>query len=43
MLTGQADDSAVKRARDSANLLFCLRKPWSETELAKIVKLGLGN
>lgn len=43
MLTGQADDSAIKRARDNANLLFCLRKPWSEAELAKIVKLGLGN
>ena len=41
MLTGQADDNAVKRARDNANLLFCLRKPWAEAELAKIIKLGL--
>jgi CheY-like chemotaxis protein len=41
MLTGQADDNAVKRARDNANLLFCLRKPWSQEELAKIVKMGL--
>ena len=41
MLTGQADDNAVKRAREGANLLFCLRKPWSEAELSKIIKLGL--
>jgi CheY-like chemotaxis protein len=41
MLTGQADDNAVKRARDKANLLFCLRKPWNQDELAKIVKMGL--
>ncbi len=41
MLTGQADDKAVKRARDNANLLFCLKKPWSQEELAKVVKMGL--
>lgn len=41
MLTGQADDNAIKRARDKANLLFCLRKPWNQDELAKIVKMGL--
>jgi CheY-like chemotaxis protein len=41
MLTGQADDNAVKRAREKANLLFCLKKPWTQEELAKILKLGI--
>ncbi|MCU0446248.1 MAG: response regulator [Microscillaceae bacterium] len=41
MLTGQADDNAVKRAREKANLLFCLRKPWTKEELAKIIKAGI--
>lgn len=41
MLTGQADDNAIKRAREKANLLFCIRKPWTQDELAKIIHAGM--
>ena len=41
MLTGQADDEAIKRAYDKANLFSCLSKPWSEDKLAKLIKSGL--
>jgi CheY-like chemotaxis protein len=37
MLTGQADEAAVERAKKEANLYYCLRKPWSEDELAQII------
>jgi CheY-like chemotaxis protein len=37
MLTGQADDEAIERARKEANLKYCLRKPWTEEELAQII------
>ena len=41
MLTGQADESAIKRARDQANLHCCLYKPWSQAELVKTIKSAL--
>lgn len=41
MLTGQADDSAIERAQQSANLYRCLFKPWSELELIEAIKSGL--
>lgn len=41
MLTGQADETAVERAKKEANLYCCLRKPWSEDELAQIIKSSL--
>ncbi|HEY9848753.1 MAG TPA: response regulator [Leptolyngbyaceae cyanobacterium] len=41
MLTGQADEDAVERAKREANLYCCLRKPWSEDELAKIITSSL--
>lgn len=41
MLTGQADDSAIERAKTEANLHSCLLKPWSEAELVEIVKSTL--
>ncbi|MFB8789229.1 MAG: response regulator [Potamolinea sp.] len=37
MLTGQADDDAIERAKKDANLSYCLRKPWTEEELAQII------
>ncbi len=37
MLTGQADDEAIERAKKDANLSYCLRKPWTEEELAQII------
>jgi CheY-like chemotaxis protein len=41
MLTGQADESAIKRATEQANLHRCLSKPWSEEELVETIKSGL--
>ncbi len=41
LLTGQADESAIKRAEEQANLHCCLPKPWSEEELVETIKSGL--
>ncbi len=41
MLTGQADQAAIARAQESANLYRCLYKPWSEEELANTILSGL--
>ncbi|MEG4442368.1 response regulator [Microcoleus sp. AT9_B5] len=41
MLTGQADEEAVNRAFDKANLHRCLQKPWSESELIATIKTAL--
>ena len=41
MLTGQADEDAVERAEQQANLYSCLRKPWNKTELIDTIKSGL--
>ncbi len=41
MLTGQADESAVERAKKEANLYCCLRKPWTEEELAHVITSNL--
>lgn len=37
MLTGQADEAAIERARQQANLYACLHKPWTEEELSAII------
>jgi response regulator RpfG family c-di-GMP phosphodiesterase len=37
MLTGQADDRAIARAKEQANLYACLQKPWREEDLAQII------
>jgi len=37
MLTGQADEMAVTRAKQEANLYACLRKPWQEAELIELI------
>ncbi|MBE9128248.1 MULTISPECIES: response regulator [unclassified Coleofasciculus] len=41
LLTGQADELAIQRAKDHANLHCCLFKPWSEAELIETLKSGL--
>ena len=41
MLTGQADEKAVNRAFEEANLHQCLQKPWSELELIETIKTAL--
>jgi CheY-like chemotaxis protein len=43
MLTGQADETAVARAKIEANLHSCLYKPWSEQELVDAITSGLPN
>lgn len=43
MLTGQADDQAIKRAKAEANLYECLPKPWNFEQLITIIKSGLTN
>ncbi|MGH1393908.1 MAG: response regulator [Trichormus sp.] len=41
MLTGQADEAAIERARKQANLYACIRKPWAEKELEEIINTAL--
>lgn len=41
MLTGQADEAAIERAKKQANLYRCLLKPWSEKELLETIKSAL--
>lgn len=41
MLTGQANEVAIERAKTSANLHACIFKPWSEEELIHTIQTGL--
>ena len=41
MLTGQADEAAIERARRDANLHACLHKPWSEQDLVRTIATAL--
>ncbi len=41
LLTGQADEDAIKRAQDEANLHRCIHKPWDADELIDTIKSGL--
>ena len=41
MLTGQADEEAVARAKKDANLYQCLRKPWNSQELIETIHSAL--
>ncbi len=41
LLTGQADEAAVERARRNANLHACLHKPWSEEDLGRVIAAAL--
>ncbi|NEP39182.1 MAG: response regulator [Okeania sp. SIO2H7] len=41
MLTGQADQQAIKRALEEANLHGCLHKPWESKELIKTIRTGI--
>ncbi|HEY9728658.1 MAG TPA: response regulator [Chroococcales cyanobacterium] len=42
LLTGQADEEAINRARKYANLHRYLPKPWDEATLIEVLKSGLG-
>jgi DNA-binding NtrC family response regulator len=41
MLTGQADEAAIERARQQANLYACIHKPWTEEDLQNIISTAL--
>ena len=41
MLTGQADEPAIQRAKQDANLHACLYKPWTEDELTQIITTAI--
>ena len=41
MLTGQADEAAVERAKEKADLHACLYKPWTENELTQIITTAI--
>jgi DNA-binding NtrC family response regulator len=43
MLTGQADDRAIERAKKQANLYECLAKPWNFGKLIEVIESGLKN
>jgi CheY-like chemotaxis protein len=41
LLTGQADEAAIARAKQHANLHRCLQKPWQAQELIEAIQSGL--
>lgn len=41
LLTGQADETAIERAHQQANLHAYIAKPWTEETLIEIIKSGL--
>ncbi|MGK7941250.1 MAG: response regulator [Crocosphaera sp.] len=43
MLTGQADEEAVEKAKKYANLHSCLHKPWNSEDLIDKIKSGLSH
>lgn len=42
LLTGQADEDAIERAKTGANLHRYLSKPWDSEGLIEAIKTGLG-
>ncbi len=43
MLSGQADESAVDRAKEEANLYRFLAKPWREEDLIQVLSTALNS
>lgn len=41
LLTGHADEAAIERARQHANLHAYIAKPWNEDELITVITSGL--
>ncbi|MBW4522210.1 MAG: response regulator [Scytolyngbya sp. HA4215-MV1] len=41
LLTGHADETAIERVRQSANLHAYIAKPWSEKTLIDVIRSGL--
>ena len=43
LLTGQADEAAIDRAKREANLFKCIQKPWSEKELVSSINEAINS
>jgi CheY-like chemotaxis protein len=43
MITGQADDASVERARREGGLAACLQKPWEEADLVALIQTRLAS
>jgi len=41
MLTGQADEDGIAKAKGKADLHACIHKPWTEAELTQIIATAL--
>jgi response regulator RpfG family c-di-GMP phosphodiesterase len=41
ILTGQADESSLKKISSEVNLLACMSKPWTEEQLISNIKKGI--
>lgn len=41
LLTGQADEAAIERAKQEASLYACIHKPWTEAELKQVITSAL--
>ena len=41
MLTGQADEAAIKRVKKEAKVYVCLDKPWTEKDLSQTIASAL--
>lgn len=41
LLTGQANDDAIRRAENEAGLFAVIHKPWTDQDLFNIIKAGL--
>ncbi len=43
MLTGQADERAIRNATEKAALCACIHKPWREDELIGVIAHAIGD
>ncbi len=43
MLTGQADEEAIRNATVHASLRACIHKPWREDELISVISRAIGD
>ncbi|MDX1452280.1 MAG: response regulator, partial [Oleiphilaceae bacterium] len=41
MLTGHAEEDAIKRAKEQAKLVACLSKPWQRDDLIQVISQAL--
>lgn len=41
LLTGQADEAAIKRVQKHANLTACITKPWEEEHIVNLIRSSI--